>query len=181
MPVNQEIQQFYSTALRKDFARDFLFRVIALKLPGMPAMRDDQLVYVKAANLPGRNISNIPVPYMGLNINVPGGVTYPGSDGYSLSFYADAQNDIRNYLEAASRISFDDTTSTGTYGTPGDDSYIILAQLDKSLEIIDSYKLVGASIRNISDITYSIASGSGATVDVTTTIAYHFYEKVSVS
>jgi len=181
MPVNQEIQQFYATALRKDFARDFLFRVIAMKLPGMPAMREDQLVYVKTASLPGRDITNVAVPYMGLAFNVPGGVTYPNSGAYNLTFYADAANDVRNYLEAASRISFDDATSTGTYGTPGEDSYIILAQLDKNLEIIDSYKLVGASIRNIADISYSIAAGTGSTVDITTTIAYHFYEKISVN
>ena len=63
---------------------------------------------------------------------------------------------------------------------PGFDFFIILQQLDKQLEPIDdgTYKLVGASLRNIEAIDYQIATGSGTIVEITTTIAYHYYEVI---
>jgi hypothetical protein len=173
--VNQNIQNFYRTAADRDFSRDFLFRVTELNIAGVPAMQENQLIYAKTANLPGRNIGNVAVPYMGLNLNVPGSVTYPGSEGYSITFYLDANSDLRTYFEAASRALFDDQTSTGGYGTPDETHYISLAQLDKELNPISNYKLIGASLRNINDISYSIAAGTGQTVEVTATIAYHYY------
>ena len=177
MPVSQNIQNFYRTAADKDFSRDFLFRVTQMQLQGVPALSESDLVYVKTAQLPGRNVGNVPVPYMGLNMNVPGAVTYPGSEAYNLDFYLDGESSLRNYFEQASRSLFDDQTSTGEYGTPDDDFFIQLAQLDKDLEPITEYKLVGASLRNVNNIGYDIASGTGATVSVTATISYHFYTK----
>ena len=177
MPVNQTIQNFYRSAADKDFSRDFLFRVTQMQLQGVPALEEGDLIYVKTAQLPGRSIGNVAVPYMGLNMNVPGAVTYPGSEGYALSFYLDADSSLRNYFETASRSLFDDQTSTGEYGTPDDDFFIQLAQLDKELEPISEYKLVGASLRNISDIGYSIAEGTGQTVQIDATVSYHFYTK----
>lgn len=179
MPVNQNIQNFYSQAATRDFSRDFLFRVTELSITGMPSMQENDLVYVKAADLPGRSISNVAVPYMGLNFNVPGGVTYPGSDSYSLTFYLDKDGSLRNYFENVSRTLFDESNdSTGIYGTPNSNSYIQLAQLNKNLDPINTYKLHGASLRNISNISYAIATGTGQTVEITATFAYHYYTTV---
>ena len=97
--VNQNIQNFYRAAADRDFSRDFLFRVTELNIAGVPPMSEGQLIYAKTANLPGRNIGNVAVPYMGLNINVPGSVTYPGSDSYSITFYLDADSYLRTYFE----------------------------------------------------------------------------------
>ncbi len=177
MPVNQNIQNFYRIAADKDFSRDFLFRITQMQLQGVPALAEGDLVYAKTADLPGRNIGNVAVPYMGLNLNVPGAVTYPGSEGYALDFYLDGESSLRNYFETASRSLFDDQTSTGEYGTPDDDFYIQLAQLDKDLEPVAEYKLVGASLRNVGGISYDIAGGTGATVSVNATVSYHFYTK----
>jgi hypothetical protein len=177
MPVNQNIQNFYRSAADKDFSRDFLFRVTQMQLQGVPALEEGDLIYVKTASLPGRAIGNVAVPYMGLNLNVPGAATYPGSESYALSLYLDAKSSLRNYFETASRALFDDQTSTGEYGTPDDDFFIQLAQLDKDLEPVAEYKLIGASLRNISDIGYDIASGTGATVQIDATVSYHFYTK----
>ena len=176
MPVNQTILNFYSQATTRDFSRDFLFRVTELNITGMPSMQENELVYVKAADLPGRSITNVAVPYMGLNFNVPGGATYPGSDSYSLAFYLDKDGALRNYFENVSRTLFDESNnSTGIYGTPNSEAYIELAQLNKNLDPINIYKLHGASLRNISNISYAIAAGTGQTVEVTATFAYHFY------
>ena len=177
MPVNQNIQNFYRAAADKDFSRDFLFRVTQMQLQGVPALEEGDLIYVKTASLPGRNIGNVAIPYMGLQLNVPGAATYPGSDAYALSFYLDAESSLRNYFETASRSLFDDQSSTGEYGTPDDDFFIQLAQLDKELEPVSEYKLVGASLRSVSDIGYNIAEGTGATVQIDATVSYHFYTK----
>ena len=177
MPVNQTIQNFYRAAADRDFSRDFLFRVTQMQLQGVPALGENDLVYVKTASLPGRNITNVPVPYMGLQLNIPGTATYPGSDAYALNFYLDADSELRNYFEGASRSVFDDLNSTGEYGTPDDDFFIQLAQLDKELEPVAQYKLVGASIRNIDNIAYNISDGTGATVEVNSTVSYHYYTK----
>lgn len=181
MPVDQNIQQFYRIAQDRDFSRDFLFRVTQLQLQGVPPLLDTDLVYVKSAALPGRSITNIPTPYMGLNFNVPGNTTYPGSDSYSLKWYLDGESTLREFFENASRNLFDDKISTGNYGTPGYDFYIVLQQLDKQLEPLPggSYKLVGTSLRNIENIEYNIAAGNGATVEISTTIAYHYYEVIA--
>ena len=177
MAVNQTIQSFYRTAADRDFSRDFLFRVQSMNLPGAGSLPETELVYAKAANLPGRSITNVAVPYMGLNFNVPGNATYPGSENYSLTFYLDAASTIRTYFETASRALFDDATSIGGYGTPDDDYFITLVQLNKALDPIENgtYKLIGASVRGINDISYQIASGTGQTVEITATIAYHYY------
>lgn len=186
MPVNQSIQKFYSKAAGAagaDFSRDFLFRVTQMQLQGIPFMSDDDLVYVKTASLPGRNITNVAVPYMGLNINVPGAVTYPGSDSYALQFYLDANSVIRSKFEQASRALFNengpDGVSGGQYGTPDGDNFIQLEQLDKNLNSISVFKLVGASLRNIDSIAYNIADGTGATVELNATFAYHYYETIA--
>jgi hypothetical protein len=171
----QNIEKFYSRASTRDFSRDFLFRVKSLNIRDL-VMGDDDLVYVKAAQLPGRTITNVAVPYMGLNFNVPGGATYPGSDSYALTFYLDAGSKLRERFEAASRTLFNDDDSTGRYGTPNPQNYITLVQLRKDLNELREYKLVGASLRNINAIDYQIASGTGSTVEVGVTMAYHYYE-----
>lgn len=176
----QNIQQFYKTAKNRDFSRDFLLRVTNMSILGLPNITEDDLVYVKAASLPGRTINNIEVPYMGLNFNVPGAAAYEGSDAYDLTFYLDdagqSANDLRSRFEEASRAIFDDLTSTGIYQIPGNESSITLSQLRKSLEPTGrSYRLIGASLRKIEPIEYKIADGKGETLEIKVTLAYHYY------
>lgn len=177
MAIAQNISKFYKSATDRDFSRDFLFRITQLQLAGVEALVDEDLVYLRAAALPGRAITNVATPYMGLPFNIPGNATYPGSDSYKISFYLDAQSSLRNFLERGSRELFNDLTSTGNYTTPGNDSYIELQQLDKQLEPIDGgkYKLIGASLRTVDPIEYSIAEGNGKWVTIDATISYHFY------
>ena len=177
MAVNQHITKFYKSATDRDFSRDFLFRVTQLKLAGMQPLDDDDLVYVRTASLPGRAVTNVPTPFMGLPFNIPGNATYPGSDAYKISFYLDANSSLRRFLENASRELFDDASSTGNYSTPGNEAYLVLQQLDKQLEPIKNgkYKLIGASLRTIDPVEYSISEGTGKWVTIDATIAYHFY------
>ena len=177
--VRQTISDFYRVAVERDFARDFQFRVLSLDSGGASTVTfdEDDLVYCTAANLPGRTITNVPVPYMGLQFNVPGNATYPGSDGYSLTFYCDQNSQIRQKFEDMSRDIFDDATSTGNYFAPRQSAVIDLVQLDTQLDAIAQYQLVGASVRNVGDLTYNISSGSGQFVTFTATMAYHYFRR----
>jgi hypothetical protein len=175
------IQQFYQRAQDMDFSRDFLFQVTSLTLNGL-VMGQADLVYATTAKLPSRTIRNIKVPYMGLDFNVPGGVQYEGSDAYELTFYLDAESKLRNFFEEASRNSFDEQNgSTGDYKTPDDSNVITLMQLDKQREEINTFNLFGASIRKVNDIEYKMAEGTGETVKLNVTIAYHFYNQSFIS
>ena len=110
--VNQTIQNFYDIAVKRDFARDFQFRVLSID-PGdgsTVSFDSEDLVYATTANLPARAITNVPVPYMGLQFNLPGSATYPGSDSYSMTFYSDLGSVLRQKFEDMSREIFDENT-----------------------------------------------------------------------
>ena len=62
---------------------------------------------------------------------------------------------------------------------PGEGDVINLTVLDKDLTPVKDIQLVGASIREIGDISYNIADGTGEVVTFPTTFAYHFYRDFS--
>jgi hypothetical protein len=174
--TKQTIRGFYDRAAVADFARDYLFRVQMIRT-GTMFLGEEELVYVKTATLPGRDIENEEVKYMGMKFNIPTIATYPGSEAFSLTFYCDANSLIRERLIAETRAVFDDATSTGTYNTPNRSSYITLLQLDKQLSPVMEYTLFGASIRKVGEIAYEIAEGTGTVKTFDVTFAYHFFEE----
>jgi len=179
--VNQLISDFYTTAQTREFARDYSFRVLSINTGGASTVTFDNndLVYVKTASLPGRQITNVQVPYMGLNFNLPGNAVYPDSEGYELTFYADANSQIRQKFEQWSKDIFDDSNSTGNYFAPKQTATIDLVQLDNQMNKTAQYQLVGVSVRNVGPLNYLIAEGVGNTIEFTTTISYHYWRKVS--
>ncbi len=179
--VQQTISDFYRVATERDFARDFQFRILSIDSGGASSQTfdEDDLVYCTAGSVPARSITNVGVPYMGLEFNLPGNATYPGSQAYSLQFYCDQNSAIRQKFEDMSRDVFDDATSTGNYFTPRASASINLVQLDTQLNETTSYKLVGASIREVGSIEYTIGSGTGQNVTFTATMAYHYFTRGS--
>jgi len=179
--VNQLITDFYRVATTREFARDFNFRVLSINTGGASTVTFDEndLVYVKTASLPGRNITNVPVPYMGLKFNVPGSVEYPGSEGYEMTFYADANSQIRQKFEQWSTDIFDDSNSTGNYFSPKQTAIIDLVQLDSQLNKVAQYQLVGVSVRNVGPLNYTIAEGTGNVIEFTVTVSFHYWRKLS--
>ena len=173
------IQNFFSRAAEKQFARDFLFRVKQINIEGVQLDGDTDLVYARSAQLPGRNIENKTVQYYGQQFNVPGRSVYPGSEAYSIEFYHDEDVDLRSKFEKASREVFDNVTSTGEFGLPGEESIINLDVIDKELAPVKSIELVGASIRDIAPIDHGIADGTGEILTFAVTFAYHFYNDFS--
>ena len=66
------IQNFFTKAAENQFSRDFLFRVRNITLAGgITFVGDNDLVYAKTAQLPGRNIDSKVVNYFGQEFQVP--------------------------------------------------------------------------------------------------------------
>ena len=179
--VNELITDFYRVATTREFARDFNFRVLSINTGGASTVTFDEndLVYVKTASLPGRNITNVQVPYMGLKFNVPGSVEYPGSEGYEMTFYADANSQIRQKFEQWSTDIFDDSNSTGNYFSPKQTAIIDLVQLDNQLNKVAQYQLVGVSVRTVGPLNYTIAEGTGNVIEFTVGVSFHYWRKLS--
>ncbi len=173
------IQNFFSRAADKQFARDFLLRVKQINVEGVSFNGETDLLYAKTAALPGRTIEDKTVNYFGQEFHVPGRSTYANAAGYSIEFFHDENIDLRSKFEEASRNVFNNETSTGQYGMPGDESVITLDVINKELSTVKSIELVGASVRDVSDVGYTIADGTGDILNFTVTFAYHFYRDFS--
>lgn len=173
----QDISKFYSTVQTKDFARQFQFRLVQLANTNFD---ENTLVYLETASLPGRTINNIAVPFMGLQFNVPGTASYPGSDSYAVTFRCDQNYDIRATLENATFNTFDDSDSTGDYNIARNSSLIQMNLLGKSGETLRQYTLFGAYVVSIGDIAYNLGD-NGAIVTVPATLAYQYWRVTATS
>jgi hypothetical protein len=165
------IQNFYNVAARHDFARLFQFRVDFL---GNVPFGEKHLTYVETATLPGRSINNVVVPYMGMNFNVPGTISYPGSTNYTLTFRCDEDYDIRSSLEAMMFDTFDEAFSAGNYRLPGEESKLVMTLLNKDFEPVRAYTLFGVYVQAIQDTQYDIKD-TGTIATVQATLAYQFW------
>ena len=178
--INQLITNFYDTAIARDFARDFNFRLTQIQPdPSLGLSFDEkELVYAKTASIPGRNITNGEAKYMGLAFNIPGVVAYPGSGEYKMTFYCDKASTIRQKFERWSRLIFDDTNSSGNYSVPTRSAYIQMAQLGPDFSVVQEFKLVGVSVRSVGPMEYKMAEGTGTVQTFDATVAYHYYEVI---
>jgi hypothetical protein len=177
MANTQTIQKFYTTAAQRDFARVFQFRLNSF---GNVDFGPEQLTYVETASLPGRTITNVPVPYMGLDFNVPGTVKYPGSAGYAVTLRCDQNYDLRSALEAATFNTFDEANSTGQYSIPGAGINLTMELLDKQMNPIRYYTLFGVYIQALADAAYDIKD-SGTVQTIQATLAYQFWRSGKIT
>ena len=173
--IKQAISDFYRVAQERDFARDFQYRIINITSDNFSITEED-LVYAKGGEVPGRSISNHTAPYMGLDFNVPGAVTYPGT--FSLNFYCDTQSTIRRLFEGWSYNTFDEETSSGDYFVPKPSSVLDMVQVDSQFQPVARYQLVGVYPQDIGSISYDI-TGAGAPVELAVTLQYHFWKRKS--
>lgn len=186
------IENFFNQASQKQFARDFLFRVKQITIPGLSLDGETDLVYARTAALPGRTIENKTVNYAGQQFNLGGKSTYPNSEGYSIEFYHDQGIELRTKLERASRIMFNNEDTTAHMCMPGAESIITLDVLaipcnrganitsGSPLETIKTIELVGVGVRDVGEIQYQIADGTGEVLTFNATFAYHFYRDFSI-
>lgn len=170
--MSQTIQDFFRVAQERGFSRDFMMKVRAI---GNTSFNEDDFVYITTKSLPSRSITNQPVPYMGLNFNVPGTVTYPGSDAWNVVFRNDAKGLLRSKLEAwQTNEIFNDETSTGDLSVRGRDKVIQLDLVNDKNVTLNTYRLYGAYIKDLGTIDYDQA-GAGAPTTFTAVLAYHYW------
>lgn len=168
----QTIQDFFRVAQQRDFARDYMLRVVAL---GNDTLNEDDFVYITTATLPSRDITNQTATYMGLDFNFPGTVKYPGSNGWTVTFRNDKGGIIRKKLEdwQVNEV-FDDDSSTGDLSVRGTDSVIQLNLIDDKLNVLNTYRLYGAYIQKLGTVNYKM-DGTGAPLTFDATLAYHYW------
>lgn len=172
----QKIADFYSAAQNNDFARQFQFRLAELANTNFGS---SDFVYLETASLPGRAITNVPVPFMGLQFNVAGTATYPGSDAYAVTFRCDQKYNIRSILENATFNTFDDGASQGDYNIARNSSKIVMNLLGKDNSTVRQYTLYGAYVVSIGDIAYNLGD-SGSIVTVPATLAYQYWRVTAI-
>lgn len=171
MPEEQNITKFYNEVYKQDFARLFQFRLQSF--PGLDE-KDEHLIYVETLGLPGRAINNIPVPFMGLQFNVPGTAAYPGSDAWSVTFRCDSEYVIRQLFEDATAKTFNDATSRGNYKIPAPEGAMILNLLDHDFQPKRQYVFYGTYVVSLGDVSYDIGDG-GNIVKIPVTLAYQYW------
>lgn len=171
------ITGFYREALAKDFSRDFQMRVVAMG-PGGGVITEKEGVYITAATLPGYSITNIPVPFMGLDFNVPGAGKFEGSSSWSVTFRADQQLNIRERLIAWQKSIFNsfptEGEGTGQYGPKSTDTYAKLVVFDRSGSAARAIKLMGVYPVSVAPMSYN-PTGNGDVVTFDVTLAYQWW------
>lgn len=175
MAINQTIQDFYQQASTRNFARDFQLRIINFIVNGVDQIGPEDLVFLKSASLPGKTITVQNAPFMGLNFNIPGAVTFDSSNSWPVTFYCSQDYNLRKLFEQSIGDTFDQETSVGFLEPRGLQDYkITLALLDDNLEPISTYDLLGCFVTNVGAINFN-TTGSGAIQDVTANIAYQYW------
>ena len=137
---------------------------------------EDDFLYITTKQLPGRNITNVTAPYMGLVFNVPGTATYPGSESWKVVFRNDMSGIIRQKLESWQiNDIFDDETSTGNLNVPSPERVITLELVDDKLDTQNVYQLYGVYCQGFDNVTGYDNTGSGALTTFGATLAYQFW------
>lgn len=173
--MNQTIQTFYQQAAARNFARDFQLRITSFIVNGIQQIREEDLVFLKTADLPGKTITVQNADFMGLKFNIPGSVQFEGTNNWQTTFYCTQDFRLRDLLETSMLDSFNQTSSTGNM-EPRDlqEFKITLSLLNDQLETIREYNLLGCFVTNIGSIKYNI-TGSGAIQELPVTIAYQYW------
>ena len=181
------ITNFYQTAVYNDFARVFQFRLDSLKIGNIDWTYDSsgELVYVETANLPGRTINNIPVPFMGVSFNVPGNTSFPGSNNYPLTIRCDQQYALRAELEDELVRLFSISTTTGNYSTPNDTQQLTMTLFGKSQDAngptaVRQYTLVGLYLVSLQDTQYDVKD-TGNVALINPVFAYQYWTVASAA
>lgn len=169
--MSQLISDFLRVAAKRGIHRDYQFRIVQI---GDTRFDEEDLVYIRSATIPDRQIASHQAKFMGLDFQIPGTASYPGSDGWDVRFYCDKRYEIRDKMELWSRETFDDATSIGDLSIPGVEKVIEMQLLNDNLEVLKTYMLVGVGVRKLGTIEY-IREGDGNLLEFTSSLAYHYY------
>lgn len=171
---NYGIQKFYYLLQQAGLARDMQMRVTSFVINGIDQLTPDDLIFVKTGNIPGKTITTQSVAFMGTQLQIPGGVTFPNP--WNVTFYCTQNYNIRRLLELSMVDTYNPTTSIGDIEPRDLSTYILqLSLLNDKMVPLRVYTLYGAFISNINDIDYD-ATGAGAIRQITAGVSYQYWE-----
>jgi len=174
MAINQIISNFNTVLAARDLARDNLYRLMSLKTRVLELDETD-LLYCRGAQIPGRENPSAAVTYHGMDFHYPkSSVKYEGGT-YTLKFLLDANSELRQKFEEASRLIFNDLSNTGNWRVPGSNDNITIAQLGFDMEPIKYYTLYGVCLTKIEGYD-SDFGGEGQHQEITVTFTYNYYK-----
>ena len=177
MAVNQTIGKFIQVAGQRDFARNNLFRIMQVSCRNLTLSEDD-LVYAKGGRLPGRENPVGEVQYMGMKLPyIKSTVSYPGNEDYQITFYVDKDSEVIHKFERASRLNFNDISTTGDWRFPSQSDVMTVAVLDNHLDVIEYITFYGVSFYKFEGIDFQVAEGDGSAIEVTASMSYHSYKR----
>jgi hypothetical protein len=154
-------------------ARSNLFKIQITGTPVAALSADEQLVYVKAIQLPEHSLGEIPVNHMGRTYKIPGDRVY---NDVQLTILSDGTNmAIRHKFEAWNHAYNRHQDNTGIIpGGQGLSARVLLTQLDRNHNAIRTYTLERAWCADVSSVDMSY-DNQDALVEFTVTIKYHFF------
>ena len=174
--VNQTIGTFINTLIKRDGQRNNLFKILALNTKVLSLTNED-MVYIKTGSLPGRTNPTGQLSYMGMKFNYnTSTVEYPGADNYQLEFVFDAKGELRQKFEEASRLIFNDQTTTGNWNVPTLQDIMTIAPLNNQYEPSAYYHFYGVAFKGFNNVDFQIADGDGSIVNLTANISFYYYK-----
>lgn len=168
--TNFGLQDFYVTAIDKGFARDFHFRVTQI---GDSKLSSNELIYIRAGNIPEREIESDTVSFRGFKYNVPTTASYPGSDSWNVEFLMDKNYTIYDLIEKWHRSHFNESSFIGRE-VPNFDTLIEIMAIDEQLNVVKKFKLYGCFPRKLGALKFN-TSGNGAPISFELSLAYQYW------
>lgn len=169
------IKQFYTQVqLASGFARDMQLRVTQFVVNGINAIEPQDLIFLRTADIPGKTINVQTVGFMGVNLQIPGSVSF--TNPWNVNFYCTQNYNIRRLLELSMEDTFNHRASVGDIEPRELEKYKIqFALLDDKMAPLREYTLYGAFVSSIENMAYD-ATGSGAIKQLGASISYQFWE-----
>ena len=180
MPLSQTgIQNFYEKIREQDLSRKFQFTILRFgnDYYNRDIVGNNNIVLMTTASLPEAENNVKQVPYMGLNFNVPGTMSYPGSDSWSVNFRMPGNFALRNVFERWLFNIFNDDTSTGDYAVPCPSSSIEVGLLNSAGAIVKAYSIIGVFCRRVGAVEYDKTDG-GEVATFNADMAYQYWRPV---
>lgn len=178
MAVNSTISNFIRKAATEDFARNNLFRVMSLRVDGVLELDENDLLYAKGGKLPARSNPTAIVQYMGMELPYnTSTVKYDGNTDYQITFFVDKDSTLAHKFEVASRVIFNDISSTGKWNFPQEDDVFTVAALGFDLEPIEYITFHGIAFKGFQAIDFNTAEGDGSKIEIVCNFSYLYYRR----
>lgn len=176
--VDYGILKFYTLLQEVGLARDMQMRVTAFVMNGIEQLAPEDLIFVRTAAVPSKTIVVQNVSFMGTQLQIPGGVTYPNP--WDVTFYCTQDYNIRKLLETSMSNTFNTTTSVGDIEPRDLSTYRVeLSLLNDKMVPLRKYKLLGAFVSNVAPVEYD-ATGNGQIKQITASVSYQYWEAEDV-